>query len=104
RRSRHSRCSRDWSSDVCSSDLRFFSYDQDFGIPLGGFKNSSVATNKQHYLFFGMQNGICFFDPKEIPIQLPITPVHIRKFTTFQIGRASCRQPHTVPARVPESP
>ncbi|MBD1425433.1 hybrid sensor histidine kinase/response regulator transcription factor [Sphingobacterium arenae] len=67
-------------------DNRFFSYDQDFGIPLGGFKNSSVATNKQHYLFFGMQNGICFFDPKEIPIQLPISPLHIRKFTTFRSG------------------
>src|SRR3989449_6114914 len=37
-RRRHTRCSRDWSSDVCSSDLRFepdFSQNQ-FGFTLGG--------------------------------------------------------------------
>ncbi len=73
-------------------DDRFFSYDQDFGIPLGGFKNSSVATNKQHYLFFGMQNGICFFDPKDIPIRLPISSVHIRKFTTFRSGESPLQE------------
>lgn len=73
-------------------DDRFYSYDQDFGIPLGGFKNSSVAANKQHNLFFGMQNGICFFDPKEIPIQLPISPVHIRKFTTFRSGESPLQE------------
>src|SRR5690606_261729 len=65
---------------------RFFSYDQDFGIPLGGFKNGSVASNDQQQLLFGMQEGVCFFDPLDIPIQLPLSPIQIRKFTTFHSG------------------
>src|SRR2546422_7281073 len=39
-RRRHTRCSRDWSSDVCSSDLAPF-YDQ--AIPVGG---AYVSTPK----------------------------------------------------------
>lgn len=67
---------------------RFFSYDQDFGIPLGGFKNGSVAINNRHYLLFGMQEGICYFDPLNIPTELPLSPIQIRKFTTFQTGES----------------
>src|SRR2546422_6561781 len=34
-RRRHTRCSRDWSSDVCSSDLKAFVYPDDEGRVLG---------------------------------------------------------------------
>src|SRR5690606_40945337 len=65
---------------------RFYSYVQDFGIPLCVFKNGSVASNDQQQLLFGMQEGVCFFDPLDIPIQLPLSPIQIRKFTTFHSG------------------
>lgn len=68
---------------------RFYSYEQAFGIPLGGFKNASVATDNQNHLFFGMQNGLCFFDPQHIPFQLSLSPIHIRKITTFRNGKSS---------------
>jgi len=67
---------------------RFFSYDQDFGIPLGGFKNNSVALNEQGQLFFGMQDGLCFFDPKDVPITLTSSPIYIGSFTAFQGGES----------------
>src|SRR5256884_319083 len=40
-RRRHTRCSRDWSSDVCSSDLIFFvdgQHQSAVGFPVGGGK------------------------------------------------------------------
>src|SRR5256884_8486567 len=40
-RRRHTRCSRDWSSDVCSSDL--FS-DPDVGVVTALYKSVSVGT------------------------------------------------------------
>lgn len=69
-------------------EKRFFSYDQDFGIPLGGFKNNSVASNEQGYLFFGMQDGVCFFDPKDIPITLTSSPIYVGSFTAFRGGES----------------
>src|SRR5690606_15890976 len=46
-RRRHTRFSRDWSSDVCSSDLFFF-VSSDFSVSLNGFENcfyiNSVLT------------------------------------------------------------
>lgn len=62
---------------------RFFSYDRNFGIPVGGFQNSSVATNEQGLLFFGMQDGICFFDPAHIPVSLSPSPLYISSLTAF---------------------
>lgn len=69
-------------------EKRFFSYDRDFGIPLGGFKNNSVASNEQGLLFFGMQDGICFFDPKDIPITLLSSPIYVGSFTAFRGGES----------------
>lgn len=67
---------------------RFMRYDQAFGIPLGGFINSSVATDSQGRMFFGMQEGVCYFQPADIPISFSVPPVRISRFTVFNRGES----------------
>src|SRR5205809_3088994 len=47
-RRRHTRCSRDWSSDVCSSDLYSMSATVDFDATSGPSLETQVA-NRQNY-------------------------------------------------------
>src|SRR5687768_13404914 len=72
-RRRHTRCSRDWSSDVCSSDLGQIGSQANFtkrfgwgNISLGGSGNQSISDGS---------------------VQLTAP-----SFTISQIGRASCRE------------
>src|SRR2546429_9635264 len=77
-RRRHTRCSRDWSSDVCSSDLE-------------------KESKKKNFILFYF---VCFFLKKKI-ISLPVD-IQVAKTCHqlskklvnkhFQIGRASCRE------------
>src|SRR5256884_1304214 len=46
-RRRHTRCSRDWSSDVCSSDLAFYEqvvYDEEGQLPNASFMDYLLPT------------------------------------------------------------
>lgn len=65
---------------------RFLSYDQAFGLPLGGFTNHSVATDYAGRLYFGMPKGVCYFDPTAIPLILPKSPIRISRFIVFNTG------------------
>src|SRR5690606_39589220 len=78
-RRRHTRFSRDWSSDVCSSDLEGFEVE----IPKG-------------YIYFSMAFSL-FVNV----IQLKMSksrrpPVHTREHYLPKIGRASCRERVTI--------
>src|SRR5256884_7217523 len=82
-RRRHTRCSRDWSSDVCSSDLlrdpniiyNFHFYDPHVFTHQG----ANWSTNFVHYL-------------KDLPY--PSTPENVQQAAALvpEIGRASCRE------------
>lgn len=65
---------------------RFLKYDQAFGLPLGGFTNNSVAIDNKGRLFFGMPAGICYFEPTEIPLSLPGSPIRVSRFMVFNSG------------------
>lgn len=62
---------------------RLLSYDQAFGLPLGGFINNSVSKDKNGRLFFGMPSGACYFDPVNIPLKLPSSPINISRLIVF---------------------
>src|SRR5687768_9596217 len=64
-RRRHTRCSRDWSSDVCSSDL-------------------TTKTHTQTLDQFRRGIGLCFCGVEKIRFDL--------RERQYQIGRASCRE------------
>lgn len=48
------------------SDMKFYNYDRRDGLPLGEFMSGSVTKDSKGRIYFGSQNGLCFFDPKAI--------------------------------------
>src|SRR5690606_39999597 len=79
-RRRHTRFSRDWSSDVCSSDL-VFSLDQALGV-----QDSYIETWK----YAG--DGIGFVVYSIVNNAGERTGGHIARIDLNEIGRASCRE------------
>src|SRR5207245_4944682 len=71
-RRRHTRCYRDWSSDVCSSDLR-----QRF---------SSVCNGRAHQIRAGLADLLRNLVENLMPF------ARRKASPAIQIGRASCRE------------
>ncbi|RZK39192.1 MAG: response regulator [Pedobacter sp.] len=65
---------------------RFLSYDQAFGLPLGGFTINSVGKDPNGQIFFGMPAGVCYFNPEHIPLTLPKSPIKISRLMVFNTG------------------
>src|ERR1041385_5969103 len=66
-RRRHTRCSRDWSSDVCSSDLQgnWTVYNTANGLPSNWINCllETVDENGHHLIWAGTEGGLaCFQD------------------------------------------
>lgn len=70
------------------AEKRFLRYDAAFGIPVGGFINNSVGMDQRGRLFFGMHDGVCYFDPTAIPIKLKSPPIRMGRFLVFQSGES----------------
>lgn len=70
-------------------EKRFLQYDQSFGLPLGGFINASVGKDLEGRLYFGMQEGMCYFDPAAIPSNLATSPLNISRFIVFRSGESN---------------
>src|SRR2546429_1251876 len=80
-RRRHTRCSRDWSSDVCSSDLNLTAdYDFDMGTDVIGDQAPPRGGG-------GSSPAIWTADGKSVIVT---TTEHGR--SNLEIGRASCRE------------
>src|SRR2546429_3822892 len=81
-RRRHTRCSRDWSSDVCSSDLYFIQRSAGTGLsPMDCFLVSRGIKTLAVRMLQHNANGIT------VARHLDAHP-KVRK----EIGRASCRE------------
>ncbi|WP_286841737.1 MULTISPECIES: hybrid sensor histidine kinase/response regulator transcription factor [Sphingobacterium] len=72
-------------------ERRFLHYDQSFGLPLGGFINASVGKDREGRLYFGMQEGMCYFNPANIPSDFPTSPVSLSRFIVFQSGESNAQ-------------
>src|SRR2546429_9216994 len=94
-RRRHTRCSRDWSSDVCSSDLVALvpfesdvmsrsAYPERFSMNLiRSFPDAQVVAGLYHANGFGVRPAVVLRTAK----QIELAHGHGHK-----IGRASCRE------------
>src|SRR5207245_8479669 len=92
---RHTRCYRDWSSDVCSSDLVAIDSVEDLerlfhGIPLDRVStsmtiNASAAILLAMYIVVGEEQGVPL-TKLQGTLQNDILKEYI------EIGRASCRE------------
>jgi ligand-binding sensor domain-containing protein/signal transduction histidine kinase/DNA-binding response OmpR family regulator len=67
---------------------KFYNYDHFNGIPVGNFMSGSVTQTADGMLFFGSQNGLCYFNPAQIPteLQLPATVITEFKIYHNQVG------------------
>src|SRR5699024_11481050 len=100
-RRRHTRSKRDWSSDVCSSDLNGDIIND--GMKLSYNEFASIFNNSPHpeTVFFNIGNHEYF---SSFATDAGIKRAQ-DKFKTFKIGRASCREreKHTEEAIVGKS-
>src|SRR5690606_40244245 len=92
---RHTRFSRDWSSDVCSSDL---------GMELhvwlnpyrafhttGGAVTAESMVKRMPSEIVKLRNGAYWFDPANPKTQEHVSNV-VKDIVKRKIGRASCRE------------
>src|SRR5690606_40610195 len=91
------RFSRDWSSDVCSSDLKPVEFDSVSGLT---FVNSDLAF-RGNYVYQGNFAGFSIWDVSDPshPVLASVYPCitsqgdpSIVGNLLFKIGRASCRE------------
>lgn len=65
------------------SQDKFYNYDHYNGVPLGDFMSGSVTKNSKGVIFFGSQNGVCYFDPRSIPTQINLPSTVITDFKVY---------------------
>src|SRR2546429_3353832 len=82
-RRRHTRCSRDWSSDVCSSDLDVVIQSADIYTP------RRLVADAEHFQPVALRRNV-FIAPTTF--LNPNTARRGAAATFEQIGRASCRE------------
>jgi signal transduction histidine kinase/ligand-binding sensor domain-containing protein/DNA-binding response OmpR family regulator len=68
-----------WKSD----EKRFLNYTWHQGVPRGDFMDGSVCKDKNGNLFFGSQNGVCYFNPERIEENVQVAPVRITGVTSY---------------------
>src|SRR5690606_39727049 len=85
-RRRHTRFSRDWSSDVCSSDLDLDLIGVGAFSPLEGFMTETDYKSVVEHM--RLANGLVW----SIPITLAVQPEQAAALSRGEIGRASCRE------------
>src|SRR2546429_1536249 len=81
-RRRHTRCSRDWSSDVCSSDLYSIYISTRFYCLIYRIKCNRLSGKDKHAFFTMTQYLILLLRAATV---IPSRPL-------MEIGRASCRE------------
>jgi len=60
-------------SEWINKERKFHNYSPPEGVPQGDFMSGSVVNSKTGMIYFGSQNGVCYFNPAHIPgiTQLP---------------------------------
>lgn len=74
-----------------SNEKRFLNYTWHQGVPRGDFMDGSVCKDKNGNLFFGSQNGACYFNPEHIIENVQIAPVKITDFKSYDYSNPSSK-------------
>lgn len=60
-----------------------YNYDHRDGIPLGDFMDGASVSDGNGTLYFGSQNGTCYFDPSSLSAMRIVAPVTITGFFVY---------------------
>lgn len=82
----------------------FYNYNHRQGVPLGDFMDGSVCADAKGRLFFGSQNGVCYFNPSEISHSQAVIPVTITEVKVYKNSSSSdpndCTTPPLTDAKI----
>lgn len=70
-------------------EKKFLNYTWHQGVPRGDFMDGSVCIGKDGTLFFGSQNGACYFNPEDIVENITIAPVQITSVRSYEYSQPS---------------
>lgn len=70
-------------SELKFNGLEFRNYSPYEGVPSGVFYGSSVINSGNGMIYFGSQNGVCYFNPDQIPEITKFPPVTITEFLYY---------------------
>lgn len=62
---------------------KFYSYNHFDGIPMGDFMSGSVTKTSDGTIYFGSQNGVCYFNPSLVPTETKLSPTVITGFRIY---------------------
>lgn len=74
------------NSGISQLDIKsdeFFNYNNSDGIPIGDFINKSVTIDDDGLIYFGSQNGVCYFKPEYVREKRKVASASITGFTTY---------------------
>ena len=64
-------------------EKRFYNYSHHDGVPIGDFMDGSASIDNNGMIYFGSQNGVCYFNPKNFAEKINISPVRITGFSVY---------------------
>ena len=70
-------------SNRMDKEQKFHNYSSYEGVPQGDFMSGSVVNSKNRIIYFGSQNGVCYFNPDRIPEITRLPPVIITGFNYY---------------------
>ena len=93
-------------SRLDEKNKRFYNYNYHDGIPMGDFMDGSTCITPDGTLFFGSQNGACYFNPRELSSPREVSPVTITQFFIYnkQTESRDTRLPVPISNRIVEPP
>ena len=93
-------------SRLDEKNKRFYNYNYHDGIPMGDFMDGSTCITPDGTLFFGSQNGACYFNPRELSSPREVSPVTITEFFIYnkQTESRDTRLPVPISNRIVELP
>ena len=93
-------------SRLDEKNKRFYNYNYHDGIPMGDFMDGSTCITPDGTLFFGSQNGACYFNPRELSSPREVSPVTITQFFIYnkQTESRDTRIPVPISNRIVELP
>ncbi|WP_455667972.1 hybrid sensor histidine kinase/response regulator transcription factor [Phocaeicola sp.] len=62
---------------------KFYNYNHHDGVPMGDFMDGSTCISPDGILYFGSQNGACYFNPRELSSPRDVSPVTITQFFIY---------------------